>query len=294
MRALAIGGLLIGCGPAAGGAADTGGVATTTGATTTSATADETTSLGSTTTGEPSGSSEAAADTSTSTGADVSTTADEPACHEVDCSQQSPCADGEDNDGDGLVDLADPECTGMCHMEEGSFQGWWIENWSCTWDCFFDQYHSAHGDDGCFNLLRCDPENPGEHFGCEYPSANCPDGVEPPSEQCLDFCQPLVPPGCDCFGCCDIQTDDGPVTIFLAGHPDCRLDNLEPCTSCTLRIDECGNACEHDACEICVGESAPPEGCAENTCDNDMPCAVTDDCPCTHVCMLGCCMPIPP
>jgi hypothetical protein len=64
---------------------------------------------------------------STSTG-DVGTSSDAvlpdvPTCDPVPCGGAiGQCNDREDNDGDGLVDLDDPECTGPCDDDEGSFQ----------------------------------------------------------------------------------------------------------------------------------------------------------------------------
>src|SRR6185436_9912124 len=74
----------------------------------------------------------------------------------------SACTDGIDNDGDGKIDGADPECVGTCDNDEGTFatgiSGDNID--ACKQDCFFDG-NSGQGDDGCEWNLKCDPANPG-------------------------------------------------------------------------------------------------------------------------------------
>src|SRR5262249_30355412 len=70
------------------------------------------------------------------------------------------CSDGIDNDGDGLIDLADPECVGPLDNDESSFAtgipGDNID--ACKQDCFFDG-NSGMGDDGCQWQLQCDPQS---------------------------------------------------------------------------------------------------------------------------------------
>ena len=204
------------------------------------------------------------------------------------------CGDGEDNDGDGHIDLFDPECTGPCDDDEESFQtGIPGDNMDCKQDCFFDG-NSGQGDDRCIWDLRCDPENPGQHIGCEYTGGmNCNNMSPNQDEDCIEFCTPFVPPGCDCFGCCQINTDDGPIHIFLNSHPDCAFDNLDACEPCTPNED-CNNPCDEDECEICFGETEPPEGCDEGECDTGDPCENHSDCPTDYACYLGCCYPPPP
>jgi len=206
------------------------------------------------------------------------------------------CGDGEDNDGDGFIDLFDPECTGPCDDDEGSFQtGIPGDNMDCRQDCFFDG-NSGQGDDGCIWDLRCDPSNPGEFIGCEYTGGNNCENQPPNQEQdCIEFCEPFVPPGCDCFGCCEIQTDEGSIWIFLNSHPDCALDNLDACSECTPQIDDCGVPCVPGECQLCFGETELPAGCDEVTCPaGGDPCVSNEDCPMDFFCYLDCCYPPPP
>jgi hypothetical protein len=230
--------------------------------------------------------------------ADDSTGTNDPG-NPLDCGGQIwACGDTMDNDGDGFIDLFDPECTGPCDDDEGSFQtGLPGDNMDCKQDCFFDG-NSGSGDDGCIWDLRCDPENPGEFIGCAYTGGNNCDNQPPNQEQgCIEFCEPFVPPGCDCFGCCTVQTPEGPVDIFLNSGEDCSLENIDGCTSCTSQIDDCGTPCVPEKCQVCFGETEPPEGCGgENMCPSGDPCDadMPDSCPMDFFCYLGCCYPPPP
>ncbi|MBK6919250.1 MAG: hypothetical protein IPH07_17780 [Deltaproteobacteria bacterium] len=224
-----------------------------------------------------------------------STTGNDPG-NPVDCGGAIyACGDGEDNDGDGFIDLTDPECTGPCDDDESSFQtGLPGDNMDCKQDCFFDG-NSGQGDDGCIWDLRCDAENPGANVGCEYTGGNNCNNIPPNQDPtCVMFCEQYVPPGCDCFGCCEVQTPDGPVHIFLNSGPDCSLDNLDACQPCTSQIDDCGVPCLPEECQVCFGETEPPPGCGENTCPGGDTCEATADCPTDFFCYLGCCYPPPP
>jgi hypothetical protein len=213
----------------------------------------------------------------------------------IDCDGMTwECGDGEDNDGDGQSDLNDPECTGPCDDDEGSFQtGLPGDNVDCNQDCFFDG-DSGHGNDGCQWDLKCDPANPGANIMCEYVGGQqCENSSPAAGEDCIMFCEQYVPPGCDCFGCCTVNGPDGPVDIFLNSGPDCSLDNLDGCEMCTSQIDKCGNPCEPDMCEVCFGELEDPEGCDDNTCMSEVSCETNEDCPTDYFCYLDCCYPPP-
>ncbi len=200
------------------------------------------------------------------------------------------CGDTLDNDMDGLVDLEDPECISPCDDSEASFEtdlpG---QNNDCKGDCYFDQ-NSGGGDDQCEWDLKCDPENPGAQIGCEYDPNFTMCDLEMPQE-CLDFCTPVVPNGCDCFGCCEI---DGQF-VYLGGA-DCSLDNLEGCASCTF-YENCNNTCEPENCELCFGqdpEDLPPE-CMGATCPEGVTsCETIADCDVGFFCQTGCCVEIVP
>lgn len=210
------------------------------------------------------------------------------------------CDDGMDNDGDGLIDGFDPECTGPFDDDEGTFAtGIPGDNKDPVWqDCFFDG-NSGSGDDKCRYKTGCltgelDPTNK----DCEV------------SMQCLEFCRPLTPNGCDCFGCCEVYDDQGMVHNVVIGG-ECSTDVLgtDACTECT-QTDACVNECGR--CELCLGKELAdlPDDCFNDPNDPDMssadgggsggpacedgqtPCESSLDCPADGYCQLGCCINI--
>jgi hypothetical protein len=274
----------------------------TTGSPSSSTASSSPTGEGSVTTDDPSatsqpseGSSDPSEGSSSSGGLEADGTANDPS-NPLDCGGTIyACGDTEDNDMDGHIDLFDPECTGPCDDDESSFQtGIPGDNMDCKQDCFFDG-NSGQGDDRCIWDLRCDEENPGEHIGCEYTGGNNCNNMPPNQDpECVEFCIQFVPPGCDCFGCCVVTNDEGEeVSIFLNSHPDCSFENLAACESCT-QSEDCVNDCAPEECEVCFGETEPPEGCDEGMCDTGDPCMSNADCPTDYACYLGCCYPPPP
>ena len=107
-------------------------------------------------------------------------------CVQIECEGSIlACGDCIDNDDDGLVDLADPECVSPCDDLEDTFAtGLPGDNMdACNQDCFFDG-NSGSGDDKCSWDLACDPANPGGDK-CPYdPDAKCP---EMQDEECLMY-----------------------------------------------------------------------------------------------------------
>ena len=156
----------------------------------------------------------------------------------------SACDNGLDDDGDGLIDGFDPECTGPWDNDEGSFAtGIPGDNSDPKWqDCFFDG-NSGAGDDGCRYPTQCltgdyDAADP----KCELANA------------CKDYCAKLTPNGCDCFGCCTVQGADGTsVDIFTTSS--CSIDKIDDeaaCPRCQKSLD-CQNTCGE--CELCPGKT---------------------------------------
>jgi cysteine-rich repeat protein len=203
------------------------------------------------------------------------------------------CGDTLDNDMDGLIDLDDPECTTPCDDDEGSFKtnlpG---ENEDCKADCYFDA-NSGLGDDKCSYSLECDPENPGEQLGCEYDFGFADCQLQQP-KACHDQCMPVMPNGCDCFGCCEF----GDKTVYLNGSSECTLDALinepEKCESCTIN-PLCVNSCEPDNCEVCFGQTADDLDpmCPEPECPGILKSCFNDkDCEQHQFCQTGCCVTI--
>jgi hypothetical protein len=209
------------------------------------------------------------------------------------------CGNCKDDDGDGLIDAEDPECTGPCDDREDSLAvGLPGEAaTTCSEDCYFDRGNGAgHGD--CTFSHHCDAKAvapdypPTGDSSCAYDenakipgtNATCSDlrGTQPAG--CLETCGPLVPNGCDCFGCCELPPGSG-TTVWL--------ETQLPCT----QVASCVNRCED--CEVCVGRTAPAPSCSDGgamrCAAGYQPCGTTSDesCPMRSYCVTGCCIPEP-
>jgi hypothetical protein len=105
-----------------------------------------------------------------------------------------------------------------------------------------------------------------------------------------------VPNGCDCFGCCTVEVDGMTYDIFL-GDKDCSLGDIGSCEQCT-KNDDCDEECHPEMCEICFGQTEPPPGCDDPTCENGDSCTIdmmgNSDCPEGYYCSTGCCFAIVP
>jgi hypothetical protein len=168
------------------------------------------------------------------------------------------CDNGKDDDGDGLTDGFDPECSGPLDDDEGSFAtGIPGDNSDPKWqDCFFDG-NSGAGDDDCRYSTKC--------LTGELPQSD-PDCTV--TDACIKNCARLSQNGCDCFGCCTVQLPSGS-TIDVAEVSSCSLAALgdeKACPRCT-KSTQCGNECGE--CELCAGKtladlpshcSSPPPG----------------------------------
>ncbi len=190
------------------------------------------------------------------------------------------CSNGRDDEGDGLIDGADPECTGPNDNDEGSFgTGIPGDNRDPFWqDCFFDG-NSGAGDDGCRYHTECiTGERPASDSSCQV------------ADRCLAFCAPLAPNGCDCFGCCAVELDDGTTTHVMIAD-SCSLDVIDDprfCTTCT-QSSECINECGR--CELCLGKTVDdlPADCGGPECSTGASCGGDADCSSGEICLLGCC-----
>ena len=197
------------------------------------------------------------------------------------------CGDCIDNDGDGLIDSMDPNCLGACQNNESGFEGNipGQNNAPCKSDCYWDQ-DTGSGNDQCYWDHECDPFEQGPppatnpEIGCNYnantkvPGANVPNGqndcnylLNNQSTACTNFCKPLTPNGCDCFGCCENPYNKGNYvfagSVNAAGQGTCNADQAtlnDPtkCKPCTPVVG-CFNACGH--CQICFGGAPLPPDC---------------------------------
>jgi hypothetical protein len=197
-----------------------------------------------------------------------------PGCFPAMCQMHTyQCGDCMDNDGDGLVDSADPDCLGPCGNNEGGFDPMipGISLLNCSADCFYDQ-DGGNGNDGCVYDYRCDPLSPDVAPNTSHPD-RCAYSMTtamststcPPTQptQCHNFCGPLTPNGCDCFGCCEVQAGQ---FIFVgsipdAGHAPCDPDHLNDPASCRpcTPVQDCLNPCGH--CELCFNQHTLPPDC---------------------------------
>jgi hypothetical protein len=169
------------------------------------------------------------------------------------------CANGQDDDGDGLVDAADPECTGPCDNDEKSFElkipG--VNSAVCQQDCYWDD-DSGGGFDKCAWSLKCDPRSPGSQFSppCPFDQTFVDQGKCPTAQvqQCLDFCLPVTPNGCDCFGCCTIYMNGAKYkdTVYLGSGAGCTAATPQGCAACT-QVADCLDPCGD--CELCLGKT---------------------------------------
>jgi hypothetical protein len=226
------------------------------------------------------------------------------------------CSDGIDNDGDGLIDSADPECTGPNDNDESTF-GTGIPGDNvdpCKQDCFFDG-NSGMGDDGCLWELKCDPQSTEKK--CPYDASyaqshamECSVSASQ-SQHCIDFCQRYVPNGCDCFGCCAVPGAATPIRLAAT----CTAKDFGDPTKCPpcTQVAQCSNPC--DRCELCVGKDTVPADCTGGsdggpttpdaslppgdggtgapTCNGWVSCVPGPNavCPDGYGCVTGCCLP---
>ncbi|APR87559.1 hypothetical protein A7982_12908 [Minicystis rosea] len=252
------------------------------------------------------------------------------------------CGDCIDNDGDGLVDAEDPECLGPCDNTENGYYGGipGQSGPSCTVDCYFDQ-DSGSGNDDCHWNHKCDPHEVAPDYypeskngvSCAYDSnANtsgtsktCDELYDAQSTTCMDYCGPLTPNGCDCFGCCELPAGGGKY-VWLGsedanGNGSCDLDHVSDPSRCQpcMPVKACLNTCAK--CELCIGKTTLPPDCfpdggttsssstggssssgssssggVEGQCPTGVqPCGLPQQDPCStgYYCITGCCQKLP-
>jgi len=205
------------------------------------------------------------------------------------------CNNGIDDDGDGLIDGVDPECTTPFDNDEASFakgvtgdgeDGDW--GW-CKLDCAFDG-NGGSGDDGCTFDGRChrlpnDPRCPFDPIAAADP-VKCP----PQPTRCTNYCGPRTPNGCDYTGCCDVFDSSG-VAHRVRLNPTCSMATLSDPTRCwpCERNEEYARPCGR--CDACIGKSKVPSDCG-TTCGNGASrCGPGAPCAAGEWCLTGCCIP---
>ena len=240
-------------------------------------------------------------------------------CHPTVCDGHlTECGDCVDNDGDGRVDYRDQECLGPCDNTEGPQLTTGVGGeggTSCNRDCYFD-FGNGSGNDNCRWDTLCDPNEPdpicpfemGELGGMRCPATQV--------ELCLDYCRPITPNGCDCFGCCTFDElagrapGDGGEWVWLGsgvgegpdGEGTCTFELLGDTTACKPcePVADCTNGC--GACELCLGRTELPASCyemdggVEYRCDEGVqPCGLPGEAECQsgYYCITGCCVVAP-
>jgi hypothetical protein len=235
-----------------------------------------------------------------SSAAEAGTGGDQPGtCTQAPClGRVYACGDCDDNDQDGLVDAADPECTGPCDNREDSLDVGLPGSGSeaCQEDCFFDR-GAGSGQDGCRFSHQCDPLSvapdypPTGDAACAYDESakipgtkqSCEELRAAQADSCAEICGPLTPNGCDCFGCCELPAGSGSYQWLATGLP-------------CAPVPGCLNACE--PCERCVGRPEPLASCGDpsTACPTGYPpCnpSAAALCKGTDYCITGCCIPEP-
>jgi len=227
------------------------------------------------------------------------------------------CGNCDDDDGDHLTDSEDPDCTGPCDNTEDSYFGGipGQNNAPCRQDCYFDQ-DTGSGNDHCYWDQQCDPLSlapaypPSGDARCSYqPTAtvsgsgsNCQGLTASQSNDCLSYCLPITPNGCDCFGCCELPADSGNFVWLGSAQQNvgtcdaAHVADPSACQPCTP-VKSCFNSC--GPCEVCVGRTAPAARCATPGADRCLgtaaPCGQPGevDCPTDSYCVTGCCEAAP-
>jgi hypothetical protein len=233
-------------------------------------------------------------------------------CQKTLCRGQTyKCGNCMDDDGDGKIDSEDPDCLGPCDDDEKNLRtGLTVGNaMNCREDCYFDG-DAGPGNDKCVWSHVCDTLSvapdypPSGDKRCAFDPSKAPAGTTcaglktEQQPECLSVCLPLVPNGCDCFGCCELPAGSNHYYFLGATAPSgtgCELDaagdptNCPPCTP----VPSCLNKCE--PCENCVGRGADPNCQKPAACPSGQSaCASSADCAYRHYCVTGCCVPPPP
>lgn len=240
-------------------------------------------------------------------GGNGSATGGEAPCQPTECrGRLYECGDCEDNDDDGEADALDAACLGPCDDDEtGLSTGLSNSAAVCRQDCYFDA-DAGPGNDKCEWSHQCDPLSvapdypPSGDARCAYDPApsglDCEQASLAQPAACVDNCLPLVPNGCDCFGCCELPARSGRYHYVGLGRgaSSCSLDALDDpqvCPRCTP-VEGCFNDCE--TCEACVG-SGPDPSCEPNAaCDaGQQACGAGAPCSLGFYCVTGCCIRSP-
>jgi hypothetical protein len=232
-------------------------------------------------------------------------------CEVTPCrGKQYDCGNCEDDDQDGQIDALDSDCLGPCDDDESALRTGLvlIETGACKQDCYFDGDNGA-GNDKCEWSHRCDELSvapnypPSGDARCEYDPTGMPMGVNCAAlaaeqlPQCTEECLPVVPNGCDCFGCCEVPGRSGEFHFIglMSATAACTLDTVEDAEACPpcSPVRSCMNEC--DDCEVCVGRPKPAGCDPGNGCPPGQAACDMSNEPCDYgeYCVTGCCVRAP-
>lgn len=217
------------------------------------------------------------------------------------------CGNCQDDDGDGRADSEDPDCLGPCDDDETNLSTGLptADTGNCRQDCYFDG-DAGPGNDKCLWSSQCDSLSvapdypPSGDARCVYDAM--PKGLDcaalrsAQDDKCIDVCLPLVPNGCDCFGCCELPAGSNRYRYLggVQGSSGCELDAAgDPtnCPSCSP-VPSCLNTCEK--CESCVGRGPDPSCVAGTICPpGQAACTSSSQCDYREYCVTGCCVRAP-
>ena len=230
-----------------------------------------------------------------------------PACVKALCrGKEYQCGNCDDDDGDGVVDALDPDCLGPCDDDELGLSTGLAGNQgaACKQDCYFDG-DAGPGNDKCEWNQACDrlsvaPDYPpsGEPR-CKFGSnmgVDCAGLEAVQAAKCLDTCLPLVPNGCDCFGCCELPGGSGNYHFIGVGRgaQGCQRDSLDDAAACPpcTPVPSCFNDCAK--CETCVDKAPDPSCSPSGGCPaGERPCGADAACDFGDYCVTGCCVRAP-
>jgi hypothetical protein len=199
---------------------------------------------------------------------------------------ENSCADGVDNDGDGLVDGADPDCReptvrrcadGVDNDGDGLVDGSDPGCKSPDDDDEFDRCADGVDNDGDGLVDGADPDcEPGS--GGEQKTPACADGVDNDGDGLVD----LADPGCrdagdrsERFSCEDGIDNDGDGRIDFPADPGCSsaTDNSEggepAAESCADGIDNDRDGLTDGDDPDCEEPGQPPKPACSDGVDND-------------------------
>jgi len=167
------------------------------------------------------------------------------------CERGLACLDGDDNDGDGVVDCADPDCATLAQ-------------------CVPESNCADHVDNDLDGAIDCIDDDCNGVGTCEHPEHSCGDGVDNDQDLLVDCADTncfgttlcLIEPSCD-----DGSDDDGDGRIDCA-DPGC-LDHAGcaagPEIACGDGIDNDGNGAIDCADTACAASIACTIACPAGT-----------------------------